>query len=728
MTRTGVVLLLAAILVEGQAPPPVLTGFTAASAARQLEREARFDASLSRQRLQSLMARLSAHPHHLGSAPDKENAEFIAAQFRSWGYETSIETFYPLFPTPRLRRLELVSPTSFTARLEEPVLPEDPTSGADRVLQLPTYNAYSADGNVTAPLVYVNYGLPSDYDQLARLGIDVKGKIVIARYGHSWRGIKPKVAAEHGALGCLIYSDPRDDGYFQGDAYPRGPWRPADAAQRGSVMDMPTFPGDPLTPGRGATRDAQRLPREQAPTLSRIPVLPISWADARPLLEALSGPVAPENFRGALPFTYHLGPGPATVHLQLEFDWKLTPAYNVIARLPGSDLAEEWVLRGNHHDAWVFGAMDPLSGLVSLMEEARAVAELARAGYKPLRSIVYTVWDGEEPMLLGSTEWGEFHADELRRHAVAYINTDGNGRGFLNVAGSQTLEQLATESARDVADPQTRVSTLARLRAHEAQPGTSGLSVEPLGSGSDYTVFLHHLGVPSLNISFGGEGHSDGVYHSIYDSYSHFTRFVDPGFHYSLALAQLCGRFTLRLASAEVLPLNFRGFTRSVSGYVKELKELTAKTREQSADRAADLKLASDPTLPFIAPPPPAAVPYLNFAPLDNALARLSSAADRFDRRPPAAPMPLETRRRLDQALMATDRALLLSPGLPRRPWYQNQIYAPGFYTGYGVKTLPGVREAIEQRNWSEADSQIARAAQAINAMAGAIDRAASLR
>jgi N-acetylated-alpha-linked acidic dipeptidase len=732
-----------ASLVCAQAPlPRPFTGFSDAAASDQLTREKLFDASLDRADLQAWLQRLSAKPHHLGSPADKENAEFIAALFRSWGYQTAIETFYPLFPTPKLRRVEMTSPTRFVAKLEEPVLPEDKTSGL-RQDQLPVYNAYSIDGNVTAPLVYVNYGLPADYEILAERGIDVKGKIVIARYGQSWRGIKPKVAAEHGAIGCLIYSDPRDDGYYNGDAYPKGGWRPAYGAQRGSVLDMPVYPGDPLTPGVGATRDARRIPREKAETITKIPVLPIAYADAAPLLEAIGGPVAPPSFRGALPLTYHLGPGPATVHLEVEFDWKLTPAYDVIARLPGGELSDEWVIRGNHHDAWVFGASDPLSGLVPMLEEARGVGALVKAGWKPRRSIVYTVWDGEEPMLLGSTEWAEFHAAELDQHAVAYINSDVSGRGIVEIGGSHTLEHFANEAARDVIDPERKVSALDRYRASmvvrgppeekQAAREQRDFSIGALGSGSDYTPFLQHLGIATLNIGFGGENESSGSYHSIYDSYDHYTKFDDPDFQYAMAFAQLGGRFTMRLADAEILPVKFDGFVKAVGRYVEEVLKMTDTMRTETEDRNRSLadrsfEIAADPRVPF-APLPKSPVPFLNFAPLQNALARLRKSANAFEeaeQRAPA-PLPLAARKELDQIFMQSDRALLRPEGLPRRPWYRHQIYAPGYYTGYDVKTLPGVREAIEERRWDEATAQIPLVAQTLESMAKQIDRATAL-
>ncbi len=721
-----------------------LLGFNHPGAAREQHAlEARFDASLRRENLREWMRRLSARPHHLGSAYGKENAEWMAAQFRAWGYDTQLEQFEVLFPTPKTRVLEMIAPEKFTARLAEPALKEDATSN-QRSEQLPVYNAYSIDGDVTAPLVYVNYGVPRDYETLAERGIDVKGKIVIARYGGSWRGIKPKVAAERGALGCLIYSDPHDDGYFQGDVYPKGAWRNEYGAQRGSVADMPSFPGDPLTPGVGATKDAVRLARKDAPTITKIPVMPISYADALPLLRALAGPLAPENWRGALPLPYHLGPGPATVHLKLQFDWKTVTAYDVIAKLRGTERPDEWIIRGNHHDAWVNGADDPLSGLVAMMEEARGVAELAKVGWKPKRTIVYAAWDGEEPGLLGSTEWAETHADLLTKNAAVYINSDSNGRGFLGIGGSHTLESFINEVARDVTDPEKKIPVFDRLRAARIVRGSADerrdararadLSIEALGSGSDFTPFLQHLGVASLNLGYGGED-GGGSYHSIYDSFDHFIRFVDPDFAYGLALAQTGGRTTLRLADADVLPLRFTNLADVVGRYVKEVTKLTDDLRDETKQRNQMLQeklfdAVADPTETHVAPPALAAVPALDFSPLNAALARLQTSARGYDAASKSAASvhhPPAAQAALDQALMRTERAMLNAGGLPRRPWFKHQIYAPGFYTGYGVKTLPAVREAIEQRDWKEATAQVEVVARTLVNVAAEIDRATAL-
>ncbi|HJQ32910.1 MAG TPA: M28 family metallopeptidase [Pyrinomonadaceae bacterium] len=741
----AVLFLLCSLVSAYAAPPPddkSLTGFTTESAGRQRALEARFDSLLKKENLREWMRRLSARPHHVGSAYDRENAEFMAGLFRSWGYDAQVETFDVLFPTPKTRLLEMTAPERYTARIAEPALKEDATSG-QTAEQLPVYNAYSTDGDVTGQLVYVNYGVPRDYDELERRGIDVKGKIVLARYGGSWRGIKPKVAAEHGAVGCLIYSDPRDDGYFQGDVYPKGAYRNEWGAQRGSVADMPTFPGDPLTPGVGAVKGAKRLELKSAPTLTKIPVMPISYGDALPLLRALGGAVAPAAWRGALPVTYHLGPGPTTVHLKLEFNWDIKTIYDVIARLKGAERPDEWVIRGNHHDAWVNGADDPVSGTVALLEEARAVGELAKTGWKPKRTIIYCAWDGEEPGLLGSTEWAETHADELQKHAVVYINSDTNGRGFLDVAGSHTLEKFMNEVARDVTDPEKKIPVRERERAQRILDAANNddrreareradLRIGALGSGSDYTSFLDHLGVASLNLGYGGED-GGGSYHSIYDSFDHYTRFGDPGFDYGVALAETAGRVTLRLADADTLPLNFDNFADTVARYVKEVSKLADDTRDEIAEknrRIADGTFTAvfDPTETYVVPKTETPAPAFDFKPLQDALGRLQESAKNYQSAAAAAgARPRETQEQLDRVLMGVERSMTREAGLPRRPWFKHQIYAPGFYTGYGVKTLPGVREALEQHNWNEAAEQITLAAATLQRIAAEIDRATAL-
>ena len=736
-TRTLVavfgLVLSAALPIRAQEAP--MLGFTSESADEQRRLETLFDEQINRDNLREWMERITAEPFFVGTPHNKDNAEWVADLFRDWGYDTEIVEYQVLFPKPRIRELEMVAPERYRALLAEPVLEADATSGVDG--RLPTYNAYSADGDVTGELVYVNYGTPDDYEELDRRGIDVRDKIVIARYGGSWRGIKPKVAHEHGALATILYSDPRDDGYFRGDVYPDGPFRMAQGVQRGSVTDMPLYPGDPLTPFVGATADADRMTVEEAPAIMKIPVLPLSYSDALPLLRAMSGPVAPQAWRGALPLTYHLGPGPATVRIHLEFDWNLEPAYNVIARMEGSEYPNEWIIRGNHRDGWAMGAADPASGHVALMEEARAIGVLARGGQRPKRTIVFTSWDAEEPGLIGSTEWAEHHADELREKAVAYINTDGSGRGFLNIGGSHTLERMANEVARDVEDPQTGVSVWQRTQARRAVSGNAeatsrpDLRISPLGSGSDYTPFLQHLGVASLNVSYGGEN-SGGSYHSQYDSYDHYTRFGDPGFHYGVTLVKTTGRMTLRLANADVLPMRFANFVDNVSMYADEVIELLDQTRT-STERENELVkmnayvLAADPTQTYVPPTAKDEVPYLSFAALRNAVREIEQSANTLDgeiRRVLESGLTRAQQAAVNQELISTERLMTNDEGLLRRPWFRHQVYAPGFYTGYGVKTLPGIREAIEQRNWEEASEQIELVAQMLIRVSDALERA----
>ncbi len=739
MNRTlgSTLTLLALTATLSSAEEPI--GFSSSSARALADLEGRYDALLGPENLDNWMKQMSSAPHHVGSPKGEENAIFMRDLFKSWGYEAELETYYVLFPTPRTRELELLEPTRYTAQLKEPALEQDATSGVMEN-RLPTYNAYSGEGEVTAQLVYVNQGIPGDYEELDRLGIDVRGKIVIARYGGSWRGIKPKVAFEHGAVACIIYSDPRDDGFFRGLTYPEGPFRPEHGVQRGSVSDMPLFPGDPLTPEIGATREATRLDRQDAPTLMKIPVLPISHGDALPLLKALTGPVAPESWRGALPITYRIGPGPAKVRIKLEFDWALAPAHNVIARLPGSESPDEWVVRGNHHDAWVFGAQDPLSGMVALLEEARAVGELHQQGWNPRRTIIYAAWDAEEPGLLGSTEWAEHHAVELREKAVAYINSDSNGRGFLRVGGSHTLEAFVNQIARDVDDPQTESTVFQRARAarlvddDEEPLDRHDLRISPLGSGSDYTPFLQHLGIASLNIGFGGES-DGGSYHSIYDSYDHYTRFGDPGFEYGVTLARVAGRVTLRLAEADVVPLRLTPFADSVAKYVEEVTKLGEEMQEevsrtQRLFRENAFALAADPTKLSSPPPRPDPVPPFDFSSLATALTKLETSAKAYDAALDVAlakGSSIPTLTALNRNLLQLERTLTRESGLPRRSWFRHHVYAPGFYTGYGVKTLPGIREALEQRNWNEVTHQIGVAADVLEGFAIAADRTSRL-
>ncbi len=721
------------------ADPPALQGFSPDSATSQRAWETKFKAVPSADRLREYMQRLSARPHHVGSPYDKDNAEWILAKFKEWGLNAQIETFDVLFPTPRERAVELIEPMRFAAKLEEPAVPVDPTSNQQSE-QLPIYNAYSIDGEVTAPLVYVNYGIPEDYEQLDRLGISVKGAIVIARYGASWRGIKPKVASEHGAVGCIIYSDPREDGYFQGDVFPSGAWRPRDGAQRGSVMDMPIYPGDPLTPGVGATADAKRLPISEAKTLTKIPVLPISYGDAQPLLAALKGPVAPSIWRGALPMTYHIGPGPAKVHLKVKSNWDTKRLYNVIARIPGSTEADVWIVRGNHHDAWVNGAEDPVSAAIAEMEEARGLAALVKQGWQPKRTIIYCVWDGEEEGLLGSTEWAEAHAEELRAHAAVYVNSDGNGRGYLQMSGSHSLEKFINGVAKDIADPEKDYPAFKRLRLERianAAPADrdeirkrADLRIGALGSGSDYTAFLDHLGIASLDLGYGGED-GGGIYHSIYDDFYWYTHFADTDFRYGRALAETIGTVVMRLADADLLPYDFTNFTDTVQKYADELDKLWKSKSDEIKERNKEIEegvfsAIADPKKTLVPPRVEGVPPFLNFAPLRNGLEKLQRSTEHYEKAVQKLALDKKPLTAANRSLAQVERALTLPDGLPGRPWFQHQIYAPGMYTGYGVKTIPGVREAIEQKNWKQADEQLLRAGKVLENEAAAIEEVAA--
>jgi N-acetylated-alpha-linked acidic dipeptidase len=718
-----------------------ISGFTSDRSAKQQEAEKKFDQLLNPADQDKWMQFLTSKPHHAGSAHGKANAEFMASLFRQWGYDTELVSYHVLFPTPKFRNLELLGNQPYKAKLDEPVLKEDRTSG-QRDQQLPTYNAYSADGDVTAELVFVNRGIPADYEELEKMGVSVKGKIVIAKYGGSWRGIKPKVAAEHGAVGCIIYSDPKDDGYVAGDVYPEGPFRPAQGVQRGSVMDMPVYPGDPGTPGYGSVKGAKRLDRSEITTIMKIPVLPISYEDALPLLKALKGPVVPDAWKGGLPITYHVGPSIEKVKLQLQFNWDIVPLYNVIAKLKGTEFPDQWVIRGNHHDGWNNGAADPISGMVAEMDEARAIGELARQGYKPRRTIVFCAWDGEEPALLGSTEWVEDHAKELQQKTVAYLNSDGNSRGYLGIGGSHALEGFFNEVAAAVNDPQTGVSVLERRYARGLASadkaarlkmiGNKYMKIGALGAGSDYSPFFQHLGIPSANIGYGGEGEG-GEYHSIYDSYDHFIRFKDPGFKYGVALAQTTGRAVLRLANADVLPFDYHTLTGTVQEYFADLKSLLDQMRsdaewENRLIKEGIYKLAADPRKKAGVPAELLPVPYLEFSQLENAIAKVAQkTAALKSRLKDAERLNEEELLQFNTLLFQAEQKLLSENGLPRRTWYKHQIYAPGFYTGYGVKTLPGIREGIEERNWIEAQERIVALSQVLGVFDTTISQALML-
>jgi N-acetylated-alpha-linked acidic dipeptidase len=722
---------------------------SAGAGAQPASREAAFDAQISSAEQMAWLKTMTEGPNHLGSPHNQANAALIEKMFRQWGWQVKRAEYQVLYPTPISTALELVGPVRKALGGQEPGIPEDSTSnrlsGA-----LPPYVAYQGDGDVTAPVVYVNYGLPADYEALARRGISVKGKIVIARYGGGWRGLKPRLAQEQGAIGCLIYSDPQQDGYVTADTYPNGGGRPPAGVQRGSVVDMTTYPGDPLTPGVAATKNAKRLTRETAPTVLKIPTLPISYVDATEILSRLKGAPVPAEWRGGLPFHYRFGGSDdVQVHLKVQSEWSLKTISNVIATLPGSSKKDEWVVRGNHYDGWVFGASDPLSGEVAMMSEAKGLGALYKAGWRPKRSIIYASWDGEEPGLLGSTEWVEENIAELRQKAVVYINSDSNGRGFLGADGSGQFTSLVGKVAADVQDPQSGASVAARWRAGVRAKAFDGLRGNPaalaaaelagdqpldaLGSGSDYTAFIHHAGVSSINIGFGGEGESAGSYHSIYDSYDHFVRWDDPGLAYGAALSKVAGRLVMRLADAEVLPVRFGPVAGAARSYLNDIRQLIDNRRREDERRAglsADLyRLASDPRDPLGPPLPKAPTPALDLAVLDAAITRLDTAAKAFDAAIAAREASLTPAQAaaLNGKLRDIEQTLLSPAGLPFRPWFRNILYAPGRFTGYGSKTLPGVREAVEERRFDDAVREAGIAARALNDYADRLNAATGL-
>ncbi len=682
-------LLFAALPVSSFAQTPKMRGFLNKDVANEQKLEQQAQAVPDPTRLRKNLEFIAAKPHNAGSPGSKAMAEYILAQLKGFGLDAHIEEFEALMPYPTVRRVEVLGPKPYVAKLKEPAVPQDPTSGQSG--QLPTYNAYGASGDVTGEVVYANFGIPEDYEWLQKQGIDVKGKIVITRYGKSWRGIKPKVAAEHGAIACLIYSDPHEDGYFDADTFPKGPMRPPDGVQRGSVMDMPLYPGDPLSPGWASEKGSRRLPISEAKSLMKIPVLPISYEDAQPILSQLTGPVVPRDWRGSLAMTYHAGPGATRLHMKTDYDWSTRPLYDVIATVPGSDAPDEWVIAGNHHDAWVNGADDPVSGAVALLETARSLATLQKDGWKPKRTIKIAFWDGEEFGLLGSTEWAEKHQDELKQKAVAYLNSDSTSKGWLRVSGSHTLEQFAVEVAGSVEQPGTSTN-LADASLHHsgedagderpARPAKNSFTISALGAGSDYVAFLDYLGVASMNEGMGGQTKS-GIYHSAYDDPYWYEHFADSDFVDGRALAQYTATALLRLGDSTILPFEFGHFAKTVSGYVDEIQ----KEAEKSGQK-------------------------LDFSGLRNQLKQLNESDEKYDAmlKTVIKKDGIDTAQvnALNAALMRTERVLTEPEGLPNREWYKHQIYAPGFYTGYGVKTLPGIREAVDSKDWALAEKETA--------------------
>jgi N-acetylated-alpha-linked acidic dipeptidase len=671
--------------LRGQ-PTERLLGFSEGASRAQLMLEQHFVDRANPEEMKIWHRYMTAEPHHAGTPANEKYARYYADLLKKFGFDrVFFKRYEVLLPRPVERRIELLAPEKMVFKLKEPPIPEDPDSEKGGVL--PPFNAYSADGDVTAEVVYVNYGTPEDFNRLDSLGVSVKGKIVIVRYGHSWRGIKPRTAAERGAIGCIIYSDPADDGYVRGDVIPKGKWRPEYGVQRGSVMDMPLYPGDPQTPGYASLPGGKRVPLTEVRTFQKIPVLPVSYGEAVHILKHLRGPVAPKKWRGGLPLTYHIGPGPAKVRLLVKQEWKVRPIVNVIGVLKGSDEADLWVMAGGHRDAWTFGGRDPISGAVSLLASAKMLGELAKTGHRPRRSIVIVSWDAEEYGLLGSTEFGEELARDLQEKVVVYLNRESYTAGRFGAGGVHSLQPFVNEVARFVKMPDTSATLFEAWlsRTDSARRliwnGRTDVRIRALGSGSDYTVFLDHLGVPALDVGFSS---GNGIYHSRYDSHWFFTTFGDPGFKYGVKLAEFVARFLLRMANAEILPFDYAAYGETIGRFLgqveKEAEKRDLRDRLYLGEVKKELRL------------------FCSAAELLQAeIGRILSLPERIRVR------HRKDLRRLNRMLMGVEKAFLFEEGLPNRPWFRHQIYAPGYYTGYGVKTLPGIREAVERNRPKEA-------------------------
>lgn len=679
-----------------------LLGFSSSSMVEQERLEQRILDQASSERISEYHRVMTSQPHHAGTPANEEFAGYYAERLREFGFDEVITNrFEALLPRPRTRRVRLLAPERYELKLKEPPLEPDPDTLSDDVL--PTYHAYAADGDVTGQVVYVNYGLPSDYEVLDRLGISMQGKIAIARYGRSWRGIKPRLAAERGAVGCLIYSDPEDDGYVQGDVLPDGKWRPEWGVQRGSVMDMPTYPGDPQTPMRPSKPGVERIPLEEVPTLQKIPVLPISYGDALPILRNLGGEVAPEDFRGGLPITYHLGPGPARVRMELESDWSVRPVVNVIGVLRGSEEPDRWVLAGGHRDAWNFGGRDPVSGAASLLETGRLLGELARQGSRPKRSIVLASWDAEEYGLIGSTEYGEELGRELAGKLIVYLNRESYTAGDFEASGVHSLQPFINQVVQDVLMPDNDKTVWEAWSEDQGEElwvehgGGRQVRIGALGSGSDYTVFLDHIGIPSMDIGFSSD---NGIYHSRYDTRWFYETHGDPGFRYGTRLSEIVALFLSRMANADILPFDYTSTSETIFRYLDELNGETAK-RGLSEQVNLNQVYEANERLAATALVLNGEIERL----LETGSAREADHASAL--------------RHLNDLLFQAEQGFLHSEGLPGRPWYRHQLYAPGFYTGYGVKTLPGVREALEKEDPEEATRMAGALAQSLDRARG---------
>ena len=698
--------------VTAQAPPgPALIGFSSASREAQLAAEKVLMATVAPNNARRWLAALTEEPHVAGTPAEKKVADYVLARFKEFGLEAEMVRYDVFLNHPEHVSLKITSPVQEELKLVEEPYESDKDSTMDGVF--PAFHGYGASGAAEGQVVYVNYGTPADYARLSGMGISVEGKVALARYGAVFRGLKVKEAQDRGAVGVLIYSDPADDGYMRGDVYPDGPMRPESAIQRGSVLFLSHVPGDPSTPGWPSTKGAKRLTREEMTNVPKIPSLPIAYGEAEKILRHLGGARVPDDWQGGLPFAYHIGPGAARVAMDVQMDEGLKPIYNVIARIRGSVEPEQLVIAGNHRDAWNAGAVDPNSGTAAQLELARGLAAAMKTGWRPRRTIVLASWDAEEYGLVGSTEWAEEHAADLQKHAVAYLNCDSAATGpNLGMSGTPSLLALAMGAARDVPDPKAAGSIGAGWESRQRSAWAAQAPVDldakedvqffprlsPLGSGSDYTAFIDHLGIPSLDFSFSGNGY--GVYHSVYDNFRWMDLYGDPEFLYHAAAAKFWGLMVMRLANADVLPLRYSTYVRDIQVDLDNLRRDAIRRARVPAPAGAQ---------PAIAP---------DFTEVVSALRDFATAGESADRAADAALSSGDVAgvRRINDQLLQVERAFLDPRGLPNRPWFRHLLIAPGLTTGYAPWPFPGLQEAVEQRDAALAATEAKRIAGVIAA------------
>jgi N-acetylated-alpha-linked acidic dipeptidase len=706
--RAALLLLIVGVVAIGEAQPPRLLGFATPSLVLQRERESTFAAGISIDRIAATHRAITDRPHMAGTHGGRHIATVLRDRLREAGLDADFAEYRAYLSTPREVSVRLTAPTASALRVDEPAHPDDPDSRHPDLT--PGFVAYSASGSVEAPVAYVNYGLPADYDRLDAAGVDVRGKIVLARYGRSHRAVKIFTAEQRGAAGIVIYSDPADDGESRGQVWPQGRWRAPFQLQRGNGKYSWFWHGDALTPGRPASPGATPLDAREVPTLPRIPAVVLAADEARQVLRHLEGPAAPEGFSGGLALPYRLGPGPATVRMSVAMENGARPIYNVIGQIAGASQPERWVMLGTHHDAWTFGATDPGSAVAVLAEVARGLAALARSGWKPARTIVFCFWDAEEFGLVGSTEYAEDRARELREKAVAYINTDMYMAGTLVAGGVASLRDFVAEVARDV--PGEGGSLLANWIAAERLSRRSGEAAKAdaipelraLGSGADFVAFQDFLGLPTLSLELlTPSGWSFGTYHSAYDTRWAFERHGDPGYRQAPRLAQVLGFAAIRLADADVLPFRFGHYGERIEAFVEEAEQWRTSAPRPSSRAGMDTlrRVASEVTARGRA---------------------LDRAVDRVLERPIA--QTRGCRQSLNDGLARIEQALLSDEGDDRH-WYRHTIYGWNIYALYDGQPLPRIADAIRRQDQPAVDREIVRVHDALARMRDALERVA---